>query len=1075
MKFTRRPLALILSVLTALASTPHQAAAQVIVGGGAAAGQSGVAGGVPRIELGAMPVLTPAPAFAPGLTGVMPSIAPSIAVPGAVALPAAAIPALPVSALAALPTIPGAALAVPAAQAAKTPVAQLALAGERIAAAAAKGDDQSGILETLFTGAKSVAASLGDAVPGSESVPSALTPVNSAASVSEGRATPPTPITLESLAIDSSKPLPARQAAVAQITDKASLGRVADSNPQGGAADYEIHRAALIALAEQGEVKSLRAVSPAHKDEILADLVQNKPAALVSDYDDTLEKFREPISAPVAAGLTASIAQGVKTAILTDRPDTKKSDKDVTILDSIASMTPEQKAKLVVGSNSGARLTTFDAKGEPVVAYDANLKFSDAQAAAITAASAKTADKFGRYNYNGAEENLAAFKWVRFLPLGMSAETVAEAEKFMQAELDAAGTGLKVSGRQAADPKNPSYLSLSMLDKTVGIKALQETQGFVGKMLVLGDSFFGTRTVDSDMSKAAPSGSLSLAVGGLADPRIPNIFVWPTKGAEATAEILGAVGKPAAPVEEMNKKAIGGLFAQRTISIIAFILTSIAYPLITIPAVGVAGYGALMALGPLAAIATGPLNGLIADRMSARNGLILMAVMRVVLALALPAFALFGVLNFWTLLLAAIANGWALSSLMITEGTYIRRLAGAKNVPMVNGLAAINYLSLQVILGLIIGVGKYVDHFNLMIPFYISAAVHVAIVIPIIWKTIPNIKPAAASVAKAAVSFVESTRAKGAAAKAFIQKYWKEAALFGAAVGAYFVWSSALPMSAALMYWITRSEGFKAIWSQKPLRWSMLLSALAAGLVYPMQYLALPLMALTLGGVAGKGLILGQLLGAYFFGQLVANAGQLSAPTNATKMPDLRVPFTKLTVPFERVVQAGVLTLAAVWAGVSLFPGSLLAAAAAVGVGLALLYGSSKLSARGWVKFLGVGLAAVLLPFAFWGSMPALFASVLLVGMFAGPSAVVLSSYFQTNAKNSNLGAAIGVNGSTFNAAISFGYGLMSLIVSLFTPAFPGALAPIGLIFLAAGVLFFLAPKLLPGLPESSVNKTAKK
>ncbi len=277
------------------------------------------------------------------------------------------------------------------------------------------------------------------------------------------------------------------------------------------------------------------------------------------------------------------------------------------------------------------------------------------------------------------------------------------------------------------------------------------------------------------------------------------------------------------------------------------------------------------------------------------------------------------------------------------------------------------------------------------------------------------------------------------------------------------------------MFWISRTDGFKTIWAQKPLRWAMLLSALSAGLVYPLQYLALPLMAGLLGGAAGKGLILGQLLGAYFFGQLVANAGQLSAPTNATKMPDLKIPFTKISVPFERVVQAGVLALAAVWAGVSLFPGSLLASAAAVAVGLALLYGSSKLSARGWIKFLGVGLSAVLLPFAFWGSMPALFASVLLVGMFAGPSSVVFSSYFQTNAKNSNLGAAIGVNGSTFNAAVSFGYGLMSLIAGLFTPAFPAALGPIGLIFIAAGVVFFFAPKLLPGLPESSVNKTAKK
>ncbi|PIR18668.1 MAG: hypothetical protein COV48_06260, partial [Elusimicrobia bacterium CG11_big_fil_rev_8_21_14_0_20_64_6] len=200
-----------------------------------------------------------------------------------------------------------------------------------------------------------------------------------------------------------------------------------------------------------------------------------------------------------------------------------------------------------------------------------------------------------------------------------------------------------------------------------------------------------------------------------------------------------------------------------------------------------------------------------------------------------------------------------------------------------------------------------------------------------------------------------------------------------------------------------------------------------------------------------------------------------SAPTGATKMPDIKIPFTGKTLSFERLVQGGVLTLAAVWAGVSLFPGSLIAAAAAVAIGATLLYGSSKLSESGWIRFLGVGLAAVLLPYAFWGSMPALFVSVLLLGLFAGPSVVVLSSYFQTNARKSNLGAAIGVNGSSFNAAVSFGYAMLSLIVSMFTPAMPGALGPVGLIFIAAGIFFFFAPKLLPGLPGSSFNKKPAK
>ncbi len=762
---TRKVLSVLLSILVVSVSYPYKAVAQVF-NGGAAAEASGISGAVPRIGLnGSLSPLSPTPLLTPSLQGgLVPTLnAPSIVTPNAVAVlnplnvvnPLAIVPVLPLSVIAAAPQAVAASAATRSLSAPATPVAQLAIFGDKLSAAASKGDDKSSLLDSFFTGAKTLASSL----TGEPAVvaPTALTPTLSAPSV-ETRATPPSPIALEAMAIDPKAALPSRQAAVAQISDKAVLERVASANPEGSSSDYEIHRAALKALAEQGDVRSLRPVSAAHKAELLTRLTEQKPSSAVFDYDDTLEKFREPISAPVAAGLKSASDAGVKVAILTDRPDQRKNEKDVTVLDSIASMTPEQKSELTVGSNSGARLTIFNEKGEPVIAYDAALKFTDAQAAAITAASAKTADKFGRYEYNGAEENLSAFKWVRFLPLGMSAETVQAASAFMQAELDAANSGIQVSGRQAADPKNPSYLTISLLDKTVGIKALKETAGFAAPMLLVGDSFFGTRMVDADMTKAAGENSLTLAVGGLADPRIPNVFVWPTKSAEASAEILGALGKPATPVEEMNKKAVAGLFAQRTISIVAFILTSIAYPLITIPAVGVAGYGALMALGPLAAIATGPLNGFIADRMSARNGLVLMAAMRAVLALALPLFALFGVLNFWTLLLASVANGWLLSSLMITEGTYIRRLAGAKNVPMVNGLAAINYLSLQVVLGLILGVGKYIDHFNLMIPFYLSAAVHAAIVIPIIWKTIPNITPAAAAVKKAAANFTESLR-----------------------------------------------------------------------------------------------------------------------------------------------------------------------------------------------------------------------------------------------------------------------------------------------------------------------------
>ncbi|HEX4047218.1 MAG TPA: hypothetical protein VH309_05265, partial [Elusimicrobiota bacterium] len=125
--------------------------------------------------------------------------------------------------------------------------------------------------------------------------------------------------------------------------------------------------------------------------------------------------------------------------------------------------------------------------------------------------------------------------------------------------------------------------------------------------------------------------------------------------------------KPEAPVQGpsnddwIDVKGMAGMFAQRSISIGLFIMTALAYPLIAIHAVGAATFGVLMALGPLAAIATGPLNGLIADRLSPRNGLIMLSLFRAVQVISLPLLAHFGMLNFGTLLAMSIANGWQLS------------------------------------------------------------------------------------------------------------------------------------------------------------------------------------------------------------------------------------------------------------------------------------------------------------------------------------------------------------------------------------------------------------------------------
>lgn len=536
-------------------------------------------------------------------------------------------------------------------------------------------------------------------------------------------------------------------------------------------------------------------------------------------------------------------------------------------------------------------------------------------------------------------------------------------------------------------------------------------------------------------------------------------------GEAKSAEVPAVVPTQPGGDDWIDRKAITGMFIQRSISIAAFILTSLAYPLVAIHAVGAASFGVLMALGPLAAIATGPLNGFIADKMSPRNGLILLAVLRGVLAFALPAFTYFGILGFVPLLLASIANGWQLSLLMTSESAYFRRLAGKNQIETINSLGAVNYFSLQVFLTLILGVGSFIDKWNPMMPFVLSTILHLTVVPLIIWFMLPNIAPQAkAKVVSAVRSAREALADRAAKASAFFKKFWKEIGLFGLGVGAYLVWSSPLPMSGALLYWVTRTDGFKAVWSQKALRATMLLSALAFGLIYPFQYMAVPLMAGIIGGAAGKGLVLGQLLGALFFGQLTANASQ-------AKLPPVRIPFTTKTIPAQRIVQGVVLALGAAWSFLRLFPGSWPAAAAALAIGSVLMYGSSKLTSRGWIKFLGAGLAAAsLLPLFFWGSMPALFAGMLALGLFVGPASVALTSYFSRNAKEASIGNAFGVNSSMMNSATSFGYGLMTLLISFFKPSFPGALGPIAIAFLLIGAVFFIAPRFLPGLPDKSVS-----
>ncbi len=651
----------------------------------------------------------------------------------------------------------------------------------------------------------------------------------------------------------------------------------------------------------------------------------------------------------------------------------------------------------------------------------------------------------------------------------------------------------------AADAK----AHLALAGERLSAAADSEKTGFLDAFFTGARTIYGRLTGDNSASGAMVAAPARTPVAGEAPVAKPSAAASASAAAPTPVALVGTglqpgdkfltapaaeekpqvpAPAPSAPDAAVSAKALKWMYIQDAISMSVFIMTSIAYPMIVIPAVGTVTFGVLMALGPLAAIALGPLSGMIATRFAPREGLAILSGLRAVLTVALPIMALTGMISFWPLLLASIANGWQFSLLMTSRSAYTRRFAltdpkQARSWLHIGNLTTIGfsiYFVLQVMLGSIGQIGGLIDAMNPMTPFWISAAVNVGLVFLNYWK-IPKVANIVSNAAGAAKAAAEPFLKK---ASAFVKKFWKEIALFSGTIAVY-AWGlpfvlpvigtgigSPLWMAAALLYWISRTDTFKKVMSTPKIRNALLLSALAAGLIYPFQNLAMPLIAASLGA---KALIFGQLLGAFFFGQLLSNASM-------ARLPEVKVPFTSKTIAAERLLQAGVLALAAIWAGVRLFPGSLLAAAAAVAVGMGVIAVTSRLTHRGWIKFYGIGLMAAVGVALSWGFYPGIFASVMLLGLFVGPFVSAITSYISGNSDPKMVSQTFGVSSSLFNALTSFGYGLMAASTKAYgDPAFPSALTPIIAVYVAAAILFFFAPRWLPGLPEKSLRSPEPK
>ncbi len=1092
-------------------------------------------------------------------TGIPQTGIPEVAIPGSQIGPNAVIPVLPaaVSGLTQAPStnqLPETAgQNNPGSGAVDRPIAETTLRTGVEAIEGAKGDAKGGILSWFWSGSKKESDASVSVVAAQDAV-SGLSQL----SVSE----------LQTIASDKTKPSAQRMSAVKAIANrsddpaKLALEEIGTVKPVGDAQDYEVRRQALRELAAKGKLVSLPTISEEHKQEILAKLSTTKPKNAIFDWDETWEKHGEKASVETGAALKAMADAGVRTTILTGRPYLSRESGESRIEDKLATLTPEQKASFSVLPDFGAR--AFHYKGDQPVIDRENEPWTQNELALLKSASSTLRFKFGTELYNGQFSRTDDYSYTLYVRGGVNLEDAAADFKGTLAKLGIKGQILAWPARNGS----PAMLFVTKYDKSDGVKAVLGAKGRASGTVLVGDYFFGeNRSVDSAMTRGAP-GALALAVGGTADPRIDNLFVWNSLGHDAAVEIAQAIAKPLpaqptvaaratgllswlkgkwnqegpkapGPDDPINVKTLLGNIVPSVISMAAYMLVTLAFVGVAVPVVGWTGYGILMSLSPMAGIAAANIMGNIFKTMGARNAMVINTALRILSLSALPLIHLFGPVGMGALLVGALAEGFLLSSIMTTSGSFLPALFPSKQIGNINGVMFMMFPLVQVLLGIWAHVGRFAD---MMSPFTIfagAAALNALIVLPLTWLLIPNTKltqgAPAAGAAPAQAKVPLKTQAKD-----FFKKSWKPMLALGLAVGLFagLTWglpalaaagaggkliaaaaaflkahsslTAPLPIVGALIYWITRTDGYKALRAGKTAKVtdaenaltqkisdleakgpageaeltaaraelkayqgrslkSIGLMSLSTLMYYPLYLIAAPHVAEVLAGSGGKLELAGQFLGALFFGSLLSTVAR-------TTLPSFKI--GGKTVNTTRIAQGAVVALAGLFAATKIFvAGTLLGgvgvAVAAMAAAAGLIYLATRITDRGWIKGAGVGFVAVWLPFVVW-SWPALIPfltiktamllSLLAAGFVNGPNFVSLISYLMSNTERSENSKVTGVQGAFFNAAISTGYALLTIASGFLNPAYPAVLAILGILNVVIGGYFWRTAGRLPGI-----------
>ncbi len=592
------------------------------------------------------------------------------------------------------------------------------------------------------------------------------------------------------IAADQARPIADRFSAVKLIANhsddfaKLALEEIGTGTPAMDAQDYEVKRQALRALAEKGKLVSLPPISLSHKEEILRELSRNKPTSAIFDWDGTWQEWFDKASPETGAALKAMADAGVRPTILTGKPMVARKPKQIPIEESMSTLTVEQKAAINVASDFGAKALLFDPQGEARLILEKE-PWTESEHAALKSAGLAIQQVFGSEFRDGERSRFEEYHYKLYLNKAISPEKLAAAAVYLQKLIDK----MKINAGVLAQPArgdDPVYLFVHKYDKSAGVLTARAKEGFFESMrsllswglppqltrlaarllsrlpsfavpseetLLVGDSFFGAQSFDIEMTKGAP-GAMALAVGGSADPRIDNVFVWPTSGHEATVEIAQALAKPVPaaevpedqPIAPEAARTIRGFSLARSFSIAAFALFNIAMSATGIDALGKDAFATVGIVSSLVGIPLSFVNGILVDKLSARQILVGGSTMLALVGLAAYVLVKYSLINLGTLVPLSIISQFMLIAILVGEGSLIPKILGGnqKGIQKTNALFDLIFSGISMAASLVGGflVHHWLGHAG---TFLLYCLVQALVVLPIYRAFMPKTTQAPAS------------------------------------------------------------------------------------------------------------------------------------------------------------------------------------------------------------------------------------------------------------------------------------------------------------------------------------------